>query len=205
MRIFRSILFRYRHWSTSQLRRAYRRRAARDAWLYGGDLKWPDSTNAHVPIRIDGDGAVNLGDLVMLGYRPAPRIGNGEILLQARAKESCIEIGSRTAISNNLSIVAMASVKIGEDCLIGDMVSIYDCDFHEIEPERRRSSSGKICPVVIGKNVWIGSRVLILKGVSIGPNSVVAAGSVVVESIPANVVAAGVPAKVIRGLQDPEH
>jgi maltose O-acetyltransferase len=60
---------------------------------------------------------------------------------------------------------------------------------------------GTIKPVSIGNNVWIGSRVMILKGASIGDNSVIAAMSVVTSAIPANCVAAGVPAKVIRKIE----
>jgi len=78
------------------------------------------------------------------------------------------------------------------------LTSIYDCDSHEVDPKFRRRSVGPIEPVIIGDNVWFGSRVQVLRGVSIGDNSVIGAGSVVVQSIPANCVAAGVPAKVIR-------
>jgi maltose O-acetyltransferase len=201
MRILRSILFRYHYFRADCLRRAYRRRALRESWVFGGSLGWPRTTFAAVPIRIDGEGVVSLGESVMLGYLPAPRIGSGEILLQARTKESRISIGARTGTNNNITIVSMLSVSIGEDCLIGDLVSIYDCDFHGIDPATRRSSSGIIKPVLIGKNVWLGSRVMVLKGVTIGDNTVVAAGSVVTTNLPPNVIAGGVPAKVIRPIQ----
>jgi maltose O-acetyltransferase len=83
-------------------------------------------------------------------------------------------------------------------CQIGDQVAIYDCDFHEINPSTRDRSYGPTSPVVIGNNVWLGSRVIVLKGVTIGDNSVVGAMSVVTKSIPANCVAAGIPARIIR-------
>jgi maltose O-acetyltransferase len=92
----------------------------------------------------------------------------------------------------------MKSVVIGVGCQIGDLVTIFDCDFHEVTPSTRNQSPGEIAPVVIGANVWLGSRVIVLKGVKIGDNTVVAAGSVVTKSLPSNVIAAGVPAKVIR-------
>lgn len=179
----------------------YRYRALWSARLHGGELAWPRSANAAVPVRIDGSGIVRIGEHVSLGYRPAPRLGSGEILLQARAGGrgmSCVEIGARTAISNNVSIIAMQSVRIGEGCQIGDGVTIFDSDFHEIDPATRSRSAGLIAPVAIGDNVWLGSRVMVLKGVTIGNNTVVAAGSVVTRALPANVVAAGVPAKIIR-------
>lgn len=78
------------------------------------------------------------------------------------------------------------------------MVSIFDTDFHCIPSENRNRSLGKVAPVVISNNVWLGSRVMVLKGVTIGENSIIAAGAVVAKSIPPNVIAAGVPAKVIR-------
>lgn len=168
------------------------------ARLYGGTVAWPRSVVAFAPLRIDGIGHVEIGGSVMLGYRPAPRIGYGEILLQARGHKSCISIGAHTAMSNNITIVCMESVQIGDGCQIGDMVSIMDCDFHEINPSTRNKSPGKISPVVIGSNVWLGGRVIVLKGVTIGDNSVIAAGSVVTRSLPANVIAGGIPAKVIR-------
>ncbi|MBP7051983.1 MAG: hypothetical protein KBE65_13295 [Phycisphaerae bacterium] len=77
-------------------------------------------------------------------------------------------------------------------------MAIYDCDFHEIDPILRNRGPGPNMPVEIGDNVWLGSRVMVLKGVTIGANSVVGAGSIVTTSLPANCVAAGVPARVIR-------
>ena len=77
-------------------------------------------------------------------------------------------------------------------------MAIYDCDFHEINPESRNASVGQILPVSIGDNVWLGSRIMVLKGVSIGSHSVIAAGSIVTQSIPSRCIAAGIPAKVIK-------
>jgi maltose O-acetyltransferase len=130
----------------------------------------------------------------------APRFGSGEILLQPRNPDSIIAIGAETIFSNNVSVVAMESIRIGSKCRIGDFVQIFDCDFHEVDPARRDSGVGRINPVALGNNVWLGSRVIVLRGVSIGDNSVVGAGSVVTHSIPSNSLAVGVPAKVVRTL-----
>lgn len=203
MRIITSIFYRLRWVKSVLVSRLHRLCGCVKSRLYGGTVNWPRSVMAAVPVRADGVGHVSIGEGVGLGYRPAPRIGSGEILIQARARGSRISIGARTLISNNLSIIAMKSVEIGGRCQIGDLVSIFDCDFHEIEPTARLGSHGSIEPVVIGTNVWLGSRVMILKGVSIGENTVVAAGSVVTKSLPANVVAAGIPAKVIREIKLP--
>lgn len=166
--------------------------------LSGGTIDWHVTASAAVPIRVDGTGQVRIGERVNLGYVPAPRLGSGEILLQARGKDSYISIGRHTVTSNNIAVVAMISIEIGENCQIGDLVTIYDSDFHAVNPASRKKSTGEVAPVTIGNNVWLGSRVMVLKGVTIGDNTVVAAGSIVTKSLPPNVVAAGIPAKVVR-------
>ncbi len=183
------------HWR----QRWYGWKASRLSGMTEKAVIWPASTRAQVPIRFGGAGSVVLEEDVSLGYRPAPRIGSGEILLQARGRAR-IRIGRGTAMSNNISLVAMDSIDIGEKCLIGDLVTIMDSDFHRVDPAERWQGSDPAAGVRIGNNVWLGSRVIVLKGVMIGDNTVVAAGAVVVRSLPANVVAAGVPAKVIREL-----
>jgi len=198
MKVFKRMLHFSMRTKDRALFRCYRILAKIICWKAGGDLKWHRTARATVPVRIDGCGRVTIGAQVKLGYRPAPRLGRGEILLQARRPEANIDIGSRTAASNNVSIVAMRSVSIGTDCLLGDLVAIYDCDFHAVDARNRRKSPGKIEPVRIGNNVWLGSRVIVLKGVTIGSDTVVAAGSVVTQTLPSGVVAGGVPAKVLK-------
>ena len=126
--------------------------------------------------------------------------GNGEILFQARTQESVVCIGANCHFSNNVSIIALQKVVMGTDCLVGDGVCIYDADFHEIEPDYRHNGPGLCAPVTIVDNVWLGSRAMVLKGVSIGENSIIAPMSVVTKDIPANVIAAGIPAKTIQNL-----
>ncbi|MBN2162002.1 MAG: acyltransferase [Pontiellaceae bacterium] len=167
--------------------------------MAGGSIAQSGRVHYNVPVRCDGAGTVRLETDVTLGYGAGPRYGNGEILLQARSNDAVITIGSRTVANNNLQIIANRSVRIGTECLIGELVSIYDSDFHETNPlERMGESDGKVSEVVIGNNVWIGSRSIILKGTTIGDNTVIAAGSIVAKSIPANVIAGGNPAKVIK-------
>jgi acetyltransferase-like isoleucine patch superfamily enzyme len=156
---------------------------------------------AAVPVRGDGIGTLHIGRNNTLGFRAAFRLGSGEILLQARTADAVIEIGEGNWFSNNVAIVANERIVIGNGCQIGDMVTIYDSDFHELDPKTRIRSAGPSAPVVIGSNVWLGSRVMVLKGVSIGDNTVVGAMSLVTRSLPANCVAAGVPARVIRMLE----
>jgi len=179
-------------------KRIYKAQAMLQALLNGGNLSLPKQCSLAVPLRSDGSGNVTIGQHVQLGFRKAPKFGTGTIFLQARNQGSSITIGDRTVTSNNISIISCLEVTIGEDCLIGDQVSIYDCDFHEITPETRTKSAGEMLPVKIGKNVWLGSRVMVLKGVTIGNHSVIAAGSIVTEDIPARSLAAGAPARVKR-------
>jgi maltose O-acetyltransferase len=174
------------------------KRAVRQASQAGGSLNYSQPPSLDCPIRCDGAGDVRLDGKVSFGYKKAPKLADGEILIQARSPESRVSIGSGTTTSNNISIVACSKISIGENCQIGDLVAIYDCDFHEINPETRNNSAGEIIPVKIGNNVWLGSRVMVLKGVNIGDNSVIAAGSIVTKSIPPRCLAAGIPAKIIR-------
>jgi maltose O-acetyltransferase len=85
---------------------------------------------------------------------------------------------------------------VGDDCLIGDYASITDTTFHAISP----TESARSVPVVLGNNVWIGRQAIVMPGVEIGDNSVIAAGSIVTRSIERNVVAAGIPARSLRSI-----
>jgi acetyltransferase-like isoleucine patch superfamily enzyme len=105
-------------------------------------------------------------------------------------------IGDRVFINQGCKIVAQRSISIGDDCLIGDFTSILDSNEHEVAPTYGVRKE----PVTIGRNVWIGRNCIVLPGTEVGENSVIAAGSIVTQSIPPNSLAAGVPAKVIRSL-----
>lgn len=160
-------------------------------------LKVGPGNRFNVPVRGESPGSLEIGPGNSFGYRPAPRLGSGRILLQGRRSDSEIVIGSHNSFSNNISIISTRKVTIGNDCLIGDQVFIADSDFHAIDPNLRKRSAGPSDPVRIGNNVWLGSRVVVLKGVSIGDNSVIGAMSLVKDSIPANCIAAGNPARIV--------
>ena len=117
--------------------------------------------------------------------------------------EGTLEIGDRVLINHGSSIGATKLVRIGERCNIGSQVIMMDNAFHELDPERRDELPAA-SPVILESNVWLAARVIVLPGVTIGRNSAVGAGSVVTKSIPPNVLAAGVPAKVIRSLDAAE-
>jgi maltose O-acetyltransferase len=152
-------------------------------------------------IRCGGRSSVTIGEDNALRLLCAPRSGSGEILIQARSPRSEITIGKGNYFNNNTAIFANERVIIGDRCQIGNQVATYDRDFHEISSATRNRSAGPSQQVLIGNNVWLGSGVVVLKGVTIGDNSVLGAMSVVTGSIPANCVAAGNPAKVIRAIE----
>lgn len=155
----------------------------------------------NVPVRGGGRGTIRVGAQSKFGYPLAHRLGSGEIMLQARTLAAVIQIGHGNYVNNNTVLCALESIQIGNNCLIGDLVAIYDADFHDLNPGTRWQGLGQVKPVNIGNNVWIGSRAMVLKGVTIGDNSVIAAMSVVTTQIPPNCLAAGSPAKVIRELE----
>jgi acetyltransferase-like isoleucine patch superfamily enzyme len=110
-----------------------------------------------------------------------------------------IDIGSHSLLTPGLQIVSADHVSIGTNVMIASRVYISDADWHDIYD--RLASPGPHAPVLIEDNVWLGEGVKVCKGVTIGANSVIGAGSVVTKDIPANVIAAGNPAKKLRELE----
>ena len=106
-------------------------------------------------------------------------------------------IGARTFANFGLVVLDIARVTIGEDVQIGPNVQLLT-PTHPTDPQERRSGIEAAEPITIGDNVWLGGGVIVCPGVTIGANTVVGAGSVVVRDLPANVVAVGNPARVVR-------
>lgn len=110
-----------------------------------------------------------------------------------------ITIGPRTFINYNLTALDVAPIRIGADCQIGPNVQLLT-PIHPVEPQPRKDRWEAAKPITIGDNVWLGGGVIVLPGVTIGANTVVGAGAVVTKALPANVLAIGNPARVIREL-----
>jgi maltose O-acetyltransferase len=109
-----------------------------------------------------------------------------------------ISIGSRVYINRGTIITARARIAIGDDVLIGPYVVINSGNHGYKDLTRPMNVQDHVsAPINIGNDVWIGAHAVVLSGVTIGDGSVIGAGSVVTRAIPANVVAAGVPARVI--------
>ena len=104
-------------------------------------------------------------------------------------------IGKNVFINHACSFLDMGGITIEDDVLIGPKVNLIT-EGHPLNPAERKALTVK--PIVIKRNAWIGAAVTILPGVTVGENSVVAAGAVVTKDVPANTVVAGVPAKVIK-------
>ncbi len=91
-------------------------------------------------------------------------------------------------------------IKIGKNCFMAPRTCIYTA-CHSLKPEERNTPTCFGKPVTIGKNVWIGGNCVVLPGVTIGDNVVVAAGSVVTKNVPDNVMVAGNPVKIIKKIE----
>lgn len=113
-----------------------------------------------------------------------------------------LEIGDKTSINFGVSIVANKKITIGKQVRIGPYTMIYDSNMH-VHGNRYKRAPGD--PVTIGDDVWLASRVMVMKGSRVGKGSMVAAGSVVSGIIPPYVIAAGIPARIVKYLQAPEE
>jgi acetyltransferase-like isoleucine patch superfamily enzyme len=155
----------------------------------------------HQPVLFHGLGRIVIGEGVEFGWLRSVGLYTGYIHIEAAAPEATIEFGDHAQINNNAMIKSEGpGIFIGASALIGSNVSIYDSDFHDLDPAHRRGGRPRMAAVSLEPNVFVGDGVRILKGVTVGADSVIGAGSVVVGSIPAGVIAAGNPARVIREL-----
>jgi len=125
---------------------------------------------------------------------------NHPVILATVAEKAVITING-CGISGS-AIVCVKSVCIGKNSGLGANSCVYDTDFHLLDPDARLKQKSIIeassAPVIIGDNVWVGANVTILKGVSIGNNTIIGIGSIVTKSIVENEIFAGNPAKSIK-------
>jgi acetyltransferase-like isoleucine patch superfamily enzyme len=153
-----------------------------------------------VPVSTQFDGPVYSAGRIRISLGEHCRLGRGVFL------ETCgghIRLGSHVRINTGCIVVSYASVEIGNDCLIGEYVSIRDADHGMADDALIRTQPHVSAPIVIGDNVWIARGSVILKGVTIGEGAVVAANSVVNRDVPAGAIVGGAPARVIKTRQRP--
>lgn len=127
---------------------------------------------------------------------------NHPCILVTLSEGATLQIGHDSGFSGT-SLGAATSIVIGNRVMAGANTSITDTDWHPIASTRRAAGEvGASAPVVIEDDVWLGANVMVLKGVTIGAETVIAANSVVTKSIPPRVVAGGNPARPLRNVED---
>jgi acetyltransferase-like isoleucine patch superfamily enzyme len=151
--------------------------------------------------RVTGSGKIEIGNNCVFGYKLGGHHRGGYIELQPRYENAKIIFEENVFTNNNLFVCAANIVSIGRDSLIGENVTIMDHEAHGVSPNLRRTI-GIIGKVSVGKNVWIGNNVTILKNSEIGDNTIVASGAIVSGKFPADVIIGGVPAKIIRKIEN---
>jgi acetyltransferase-like isoleucine patch superfamily enzyme len=159
--------------------------------------------------RWRSDGPFFLGRGLELKIEPAGEIRFGRFVwigdgTKIRCHEGVVEIGDKTVMGQECTISAYQRVRIGNECVIADRAMFIDFDHGMVEVERpiRRQGIYKR-DVEVGNNVWIGYGACILRGVSVGDNSVIGTNSVVTKDVPANSVVGGIPARIIRMREAP--
>ncbi len=150
-------------------------------------------------------GSIRLGDKCYLESTDSPAFHNQSVKLTCVKRNNLapgkITIGDRVQLQGT-AIVAYDNITIGDDVIFGPMVTIMDCSGHSLTDRKgpHEISQLKAAPVTIGNNAWIGANTIILRGVQIGENAVIGAGSVVYDSVPANCITLGNPAKIVKQL-----
>jgi acetyltransferase-like isoleucine patch superfamily enzyme len=181
-------------------------RYARLFWRY----LWRRSLTA-AGRRWISDGPFFLGKGLELKIEPGGEIRFGRFVwigegTKIRCHEGIVEIGAKTVMGQECTISAYQRVRIGEQCVIADQAMFIDFDHGVVEVERPIRLQGIYKrDVEVGNNVWIGYGACVLRGVSIGDNSVIGTNAVVTKDVPANAIVGGVPARIIRMRETPRE
>jgi acetyltransferase-like isoleucine patch superfamily enzyme len=168
-------------------------------WLTRAGRRWRTTgmlfLGRGLELEVGRKGRIEFGRFVWIGDKT-----------KIRCHEGRVEIGSKTVMGQECTISAYQRVRIGEQCVIADRAMFIDFDHGVVEVERPIRLQGIYKrDVVVGSNVWIGYGACILRGVSVGDNSIVGTNSVVTKDVPANAVVAGIPARIIRMREAPQE
>lgn len=153
------------------------------------------------PTLFSGYKNFSINKSVIFGVQQASQYYTNYCYLEVRRPTGKIVIGEGTAFNNNVCIMSNGSeIRVGQRCLIGLNVEIFDSDFHRLNPLERGGNNANSRDVIIEDDVFLGNGVKVLKGVRIGASTIVGAGSIVTSDLPNGVIAVGNPAKVIRAI-----
>lgn len=166
------------------------------AWLGGVELAESCYFYGFTSFQVASNARARIGEhCVFRSTSGSNRIGINRPCMVSVNNGATLTVGSDCGFSGTV-IGCFSEINIGSNVRCGANTLITDGDWHSDD-----SRSGDSKPVYIGDHVWLGVNVVVLKGVTIGRNSVIGAGSVVTKNVPENVVAAGNPCRVIRGLR----
>jgi acetyltransferase-like isoleucine patch superfamily enzyme len=177
----------------------YARLVARWAWLR---LRWRGR------LKTDGIAFVGPGVTFEIGRDASVHLGRWSWIghgCKIRAHEGEVRIGAKTVLGQECTISAYQHVSIGRECIVADRVMLIDFDHGVVDVETPIRHQGIYKrDVRVGHNVWIGYGACFLRGVTVGDNAIVGTNSVVTRDVPANAVAGGVPARVLRMRDEPQ-
>jgi acetyltransferase-like isoleucine patch superfamily enzyme len=159
-------------------------------------------------LRLDGLAFIGPKVTIEIGEKASVRLGRWTWIgkgTKIRCHEGEVRIGAKTVMGEECTISAYQHVSIGEQCIVADRVMLIDFDHNVAEVERPIRHQGIYKrDVRVGNNVWIGYGAQILRGVTVGDNSIIGASAVVNKDVPANAVVGGVPAEIIRMREEPK-
>jgi acetyltransferase-like isoleucine patch superfamily enzyme len=161
------------------------------------------SVRGPIHLHCHRTGTIRIGDdcRIQSGFAGNP-VGNGSRMAIWVGPGGCLTLGDRVGLSNS-TIVCMSSVSIGDDTFLGGGSQVYDTDFHSVNASERGRPGNpgtRTAPVVIGRSTFVGGHSILLKGVEIGEEAVIGAGSVVRSDVGPREVWAGNPAVFVREL-----
>jgi acetyltransferase-like isoleucine patch superfamily enzyme len=151
----------------------------------------PATTQFDGPVHVGGEGHATLGEYCRLGRNVYLETNEG----------GRIVLGDHVTVNTGTIITSYSEVRIGNDCLIGEYVSIRDANHGAKIGDPMRVQDHEFAPIVLEDDVWIARGCVVLKGVRIGQGAIVAANSVVTKDVPAYAIVGGVPAQFLRSRQ----
>jgi maltose O-acetyltransferase len=154
----------------------------------------------YFPLLLNGKGRISFGKNVQNGVVAAHHYYSSYNYIFSMGPDSEVSIGDNVVLANGASIQAAGKIAIEDNVMIGINCFLVDTDGHDLDPGKRMDGEVKTADITIRRNAVVFYNSVVLKGVTIGENSVIGSCSVVTRDIPPNVFAAGNPARVIRNL-----